>query len=81
MPAPTNLIAVPAMNVGATIGRPTTSPARHVRPPLQTLRRKKNPPGGNRRERWGFDSVYVGRFPVSADLAGWGDQPRNHCVQ
>ena len=45
MPAPTNLIAVPAMNVGATIGRPTTSPARHVRPPLQTLRRKKNPPG------------------------------------
>ena len=45
MPAPTNLIAVPAMNVGATIGRPTTSPARHVRRPLQTLRRKKNPPG------------------------------------
>ena len=44
MPAPTNLIAVPAMNVGATIGRPTTSLARHVRP-LQTLRRKKNPPG------------------------------------
>ena len=35
MPAPTNLIAVSAMNVGATIGRPTTSPARHVRPPCK----------------------------------------------
>ena len=80
MPAPTNLIAVPAMNVGATIGRPTTSPARHVRPPANTAA-EEEPAGGNRRERWGFDSVYVGRFPVSADLAGWGDQPRNHCVQ
>ena len=26
MPAPTNLIAVPAMNVGATIGRPKAFP-------------------------------------------------------
>ena len=52
MPAPTNLIAVPAMNVGATIGRPTTSPARHVRPPVNTAA-EEEPAGGNRRERWG----------------------------
>ena len=80
MPAPTKLIAVPAMTVGATIGRPTTSPARHVRPPANTAAEEK-PAGGNRRERREFDSVYVGRFSASADLAGWGDQPRNHCVQ
>ena len=53
MPAPTNLIAVPAMNVGATIGRPTTSPARRVRPPANTAAEEKTA-GGNRRERWGL---------------------------